>query len=134
MPSTDLISIARSSRYSLEAFIFVQRGLDYTVRQHHGQPETEDDLTDPMQSTRHVSGQQLCLGLRDFALKEYGLLSRTVLRQWGITSTGDFGNIVFEMVESGNMHKTDEDNIEDFVDVYRFTEAFAPTLELTRTV
>lgn len=36
----------------------------------------------------------------------------------------DFGKIVFAMVESGIMHKTPEDNIEDFRDVFDFDEAF----------
>ncbi|WP_428386585.1 Minf_1886 family protein [Mucisphaera sp.] len=131
MPTTDLASLARTSRYSLEAFVFVQRGLDYTVRRHHGDAEQDETLIDPTESTRHVTGRQLCLGLRDFAIREYGLMAKTVLRQWGVTGTEDFGRIVFEMVESGNMHKTDEDSIEDFVEVYRFNEAFAPTLELS---
>lgn len=130
----DLVSVARDSRYSLEAFIFVQRGLDYTVRKHHGEADEDDPTVDPASSPRHVSGPQLCHGLREFALKEYGLMARTVLRQWGITSTFDFGQIVFEMVSSGNMHKTDEDSIEDFEDVYRFSEAFAPELELSTQV
>ncbi|QDU72200.1 hypothetical protein Pan265_20630 [Mucisphaera calidilacus] len=130
----DLVSVARDSRYSLDAFIFVQRGLDYTVRKHHGEARDDEQTIDPTLSTRHVSGEQLCHGLRDFALREYGLMARTVLRQWGITCTEDFGHIVFEMVSSGNMHKTEEDSIRDFTDVYHFADAFAPQLELSSTV
>src|SRR5689334_22870804 len=87
--------------YPLEAYKFVESGLGYTVQKIHG------DVTDPKRS-RHVSGQQLCQGLREFALMQWGLLARTVLSQWNITSTADFGRIVFAMIDGGRMQKTDE--------------------------
>lgn len=124
--SSDLLKIVRATRYPLEAFVFVQRGLDHTVRQMHGEPVSEDDTTN-----RHVSGQQLCQGLREFALQQYGLMARSVLRHWGINSSADFGHIVFAMVEGGMMQKTDHDDIRDFHDVYDFAEAFAASLELS---
>jgi uncharacterized repeat protein (TIGR04138 family) len=104
-----------------EAFEFVRRGLGHTVEMVHGdgahtQPAPEDN--------RHVSGQQLCLGLRDFAIRQYGLLALTVLGRWGIKRTDDFGRIVFAMIEAGLMRKTDEDTLEDFRGVYDFGEAF----------
>jgi outer membrane receptor protein involved in Fe transport len=40
------------------------------------------------------------------------------------TGTYDFGRIVFAMVESGLMQKTDDDSIEDFRNVYDFKTAF----------
>jgi uncharacterized repeat protein (TIGR04138 family) len=105
-------------RYPVEAFHFVQQGLSYTVGKVHG--EATDDPT----VSRHISGQQLCEGLRDFALLKWGMLARTVLRRWNINATFDFGRIVFAMVQSGLMHKTDEDGVEDFRDVYDFKGAF----------
>ena len=41
----------------------------------------------------------------------------------------DFGRIVFALVDAGMMHKTDEDRIDDFVNVFDFKDAF--TTELT---
>jgi uncharacterized repeat protein (TIGR04138 family) len=103
--------------YPAEAFDFVQRGLSYTVQKMHG------ELADP-EASRHVSGQQLCEGLREFALTQWGLLARTVLRRWSITSTLDFGEIVFALIEAGQMQKTDDDRLEDFRNVYDFKKAF----------
>lgn len=77
---------------------------------------------------RHVSGQQLCMGLRDFALRQYGLLAGNVLRSWGLRETSDFGNIVFGMIEVGLFRKTDEDSREDFERVYLFDDAFPDVL------
>ena len=118
----DLMSIARDTRYPLEAFLFVQRGLDFTVRRAHGEPPT--NLEEENQQNRHVGGRDLCFGLRDFAVEEYGMLARTVLKRWNIRTSEDFGQIVFSMVEAGVMQKTDEDRIEDFHEVLDFAQAF----------
>lgn len=120
-----LHKLARSSGYPVGAFVFVQRGLEYTVQRTHG-PIDEDD--EPAVGTRHVSGRQLCEGLRDFAIEEYGLLARTVLRRWRIRSCKDFGHIVFAMIEAGMMHKTDNDSLEDFAGVFDFEQAFDPSV------
>ncbi len=101
-----------------EAFLFVQQGLRYTIDQIR---RHEPDL--PEQG-RHVSGQELCLGLRDYASNQFGRLARLVLFRWRIRSTEDFGRIVFAMVEAGLMRKTEEDSLEDFRGVYEFDEAF----------
>ena len=76
-------------------------------------------------NSRHVSGQQLCLGLRDYAIKRYGMMAPAVLRSWNLRRTDDFGRIVFAMIEHGLMSKTAEDTLEDFQAVYDFDEAFA---------
>ena len=103
--------------YPRDAFEFVRRGLSFTVEHVHAA------LTDP-DASRHVSGQQLCEGLRQFALLQWGLLARTVLKRWNIRRTEDFGTIVFTLVENGDMSRTDEDLIEDFRGVYDFAAAF----------
>jgi uncharacterized repeat protein (TIGR04138 family) len=103
--------------YPSEAFEFIQQGLSYTVQQVHA------SLTDP-NASRHVSGQQLCEGLREFALAQWGYMARTVLRRWNVTSTLDFGRMVFALVEAGHMQKTDDDTVEDFKNVYDFRRAF----------
>ena len=72
-----------------------------------------------------MSGQQLCEGLREYALQQWGYLARTVLRRWNITSTVDFGKIVFALVEIGQMQKTDDDTLDDFRNVFDFRAAFA---------
>lgn len=103
--------------------MFVQEGLRHTVEQLHGGDAADDD------SSRHVSGQQLCMGLRDYAIKQFGLLARTVLNSWNIRRTEDFGRLVFILVESGIMRKSEEDSLDDFSGVYDFDETFGPELQ-----
>src|SRR5688500_16325815 len=103
--------------YPPEAYAFIQQGLTVTVQRLHGKQK------DP-KASRHVTGQDLCEGLREVALAQWGRLARTVLRRWNITSTLDFGRMVFAMVDAGLMQKTDEDSIEDFRNVFDFRAAF----------
>lgn len=112
--------------YPLEAFDFVRSGLSYTIERFRSeQPEEPED--------HHISGQELCLGLRDYAIDQYGLLALTVFEHWSIRRTEDFGRIVYAMVDFGLMSKTDDDSPEDFRAVYDFTEAFSRDQILSRT-
>jgi uncharacterized repeat protein (TIGR04138 family) len=54
----------------------------------------------------------------------YGLMAKVVLNSWGVTTTGDFGEIVYRLIEIGEMTKSAHDQREDFDDVYDFTHAF----------
>lgn len=102
--------LARDPRYTVEAYAFVRAGLDFTVRH--------------LEKPRHVSGQELLAGIREFAIDEFGPMAKTVLNGWGIARTEDIGEIVFNMVESGLLGKTEEDNRADFANGYGFDEAF----------
>jgi len=73
---------------------------------------------------RHVSGRQLCWAIRDVALERWGLMARSLLASWNITSTHDIGAIVFALVEHGWLQKQPDDRIEDFDRVFTFAEAF----------
>ncbi len=115
---TQIESVAEAGLYSPHAYHFIHEGLDYTVNRIHG-PETAN-----LKANRHVSGQQLCEGLRELALSKWGRMARTVLLRWNITSTLDFGKIVFSLIESGQMQKLDDDTLHDFKNVYDFKTAF----------
>ena len=52
------------------------------------------------------------------------MMAATVFRHWGISSTADIGRIVFEMIDRGDMKKTENDHFEDFVDVFSFQDVF----------
>jgi uncharacterized repeat protein (TIGR04138 family) len=105
--------------YPVEAFAFVREGLSFTVERVHQQPGALEKLD------HHVSGQQLCFGLRDLAIEKFGLLAPLVLSHWKISRTDDFGRIVFAMIDAGLMSRTDEDTADDFRAVYDFDEAFS---------
>lgn len=83
-----------------------------------------EDIGGADKLNRHISGRELCWGLREFALKRWGLLTRTVLARWNIHESIDFGRIVFETIERGHMQKQPGDSLRDFEDVYDFSEAF----------
>jgi len=76
---------------------------------------------------RHITGRDLCWGLRDFALKRWGMLARVVLESWNVRSTADFGRIVFGFIDLDMMRKQPDDRVEDFEEVYDFREAFDQT-------
>jgi uncharacterized repeat protein (TIGR04138 family) len=49
-------------------------------------------------------------------------MAKCVLNQWGVRNTGDFGEIVFNLIAIREMKKTPEDRREDFNDVFDFDE------------
>jgi uncharacterized repeat protein (TIGR04138 family) len=108
--------------YPIDAYEFVTKGLHYTVQKIHGDVEekTCETASGKCEESLHVNGRDLCLGLREFALLNWGLLASTVLERWNVRRTLDFGRIVFAMVDNGHMKKTDEDKIDDFREVFDF--------------
>ena len=111
--------VERDPRYAYEAYEFVFAALAHTQKMLGRQPfpETAAD------QDHHVSGPQLLEGVRDLALREFGLMARTVFHVWGIDRTADFGEIVFNLVEANLMSKTAEDDRNDFKDVYDLEKA-----------
>ena len=78
-----------------------------------------------------MSGQQLCEALRQYALDQYGYMAKTVLNSWGIESTSDFGEVVYNMIREKLMKKSDSDRREDFDDVYDFEAALQQQFNIT---
>jgi uncharacterized repeat protein (TIGR04138 family) len=106
-------------RYHPEAYRFLFSALRH-AQQRLGRPAAHGaDCEDA-----HISGQELLAGLRELALEQFGLLTRTVFREWGLESTEDVGRMVFELIERGEMRKTERDRLTDFFDVYDFDEVF----------
>lgn len=109
------VILAKDSRFHREAYLFLRDALDFTqkaiTRNNKGQP-------------RHVTGQELLAGIREFALSQFGPMTITVLEEWGIRSCQDFGELVFNMVDAGLLAKTEKDTRDDFHGGYDFSEAF----------
>jgi uncharacterized repeat protein (TIGR04138 family) len=106
------------TRFDRKAYDFIRLGLDNTVK------ELKKKETTRSGRSRHVSGPELLEGLRVYALEQFGPLAQTVLHSWGIQRCGDFGDIVFNLIEYNVFSKTDNDRREDFSDIYTFEDAF----------
>jgi uncharacterized repeat protein (TIGR04138 family) len=109
--------VRKDPRYAYEAYEFVFAALAYTQEALGRQPQGEE-----AEAANHVSGPELLHGIRDFALRDFGLMARTVFRRWGVNRTDDFGEIIFNLIEANLMSKTPDDNRRDFHAVYDLDE------------
>ena len=106
---------AQDARYAREAYHFTREALDHTQKMISRENKG---------AVRHVTGQELLEGIRQFALQQFGPMAATVFEAWGVTRCSDFGEIVFNMVEVSLLAKTEKDNRDDFQNGYDFIEAF----------
>lgn len=107
--------IAHDPRYHREAYLFLREGLD------HAQKQISKTNKDEI---RHITGQELLAGLREYGLSQFGPMTATVLNEWGVHRCEDFGEIVFNLVEHGLLSKTEKDTRDDFKGGYDFNAAF----------
>ncbi len=106
----EIINSGRDSRFHLNAYDFLLNGLEFYLTS--------------LGEKRHVTGQELAIGLLLFAYKQFGLLAEDVLEHWGITKTDDFGYMVYNMIEIGVMSRQPEDTVEHFFNVINFSDFF----------
>lgn len=97
----------RDPRYRREAYGFVMVALAATAR---ALPEAR--RTDPQR--RHLSGAELLAGVIDLARREFGPMARTVFEEWNVRSGADVGEMVFQLVQAGQLTARPEDRREDF--------------------
>ena len=100
----------RETRYDEQAYLFILSALEYSQSR--------------LDSRRHISAAELARSCRELALERYGLMSRIVLERWGLTSTGDIGEVVFTLVDLGFLVKQPSDSREEFAGLYDFESAF----------
>jgi uncharacterized repeat protein (TIGR04138 family) len=108
-------AIRQDPRYAPDAYAFLRDALDATIR------TTQQGRSD---STSHVSGPELCHGVREFALQQFGPMVPTIFEAWGITTTRDIGEMVFNLIRTGIFSRSDTDKVEDFENVFTFPDAF----------
>jgi uncharacterized repeat protein (TIGR04138 family) len=98
------------TRYKPDSYAFVMEALAYTQKKFKAQ--------------RHVSAAEILDGMKELLLAKYGPMAIAVLQYWGIKSTEDFGNIIFNLIERKILSKTEEDSSERFRNAYDFQEVF----------
>lgn len=114
-------------RYRIDAYAFVFDALNFAQKemglgqQRPSEPLEAGEVEEASSGgERHITGQQLCEAIRQYAQQQYGYLAKCVLNSWGVHSTSDFGEIVFNLIRYKQMRKTKEDRREDFNDVFDF--------------
>lgn len=124
--------LRRDTRYHFDAYLFVFEALRHAQEnlgmgaEHFAVGRAEVD-----EPERHVTGQELCEAMRQYAHEQYGYMAKSVLNHWGIKSTSDFGEIVFNLIEIEQMRKTPSDRREDFDDVFDFDEGFRHSFQFS---
>ena len=144
------------TRYAYEAYVFVFEALNYAhTKLEMGTPKpsesskeeapeigtlapAESEEAEPQEAgeaeiraEQHLTGQQLCEAIRKYALEQYGYMAKCVLNNWGVHGTGDFGEIVFNLIRIGQMRKTPDDRREDFDDVFDFETDLTRNFKIT---
>ena len=100
----------RETRFDERAFLFVLASLEF--------------LQSRLPERRHVDGRELAHAVRELALERFGVMSRLVLEQCGISSTAHLGDIEFALFETRLLMSQPGDSKLDFADVFDFDEAF----------
>lgn len=100
--------------YDEKAYDFIYDALDYTLK----------NIGKIKVKNQHVSVEELSQGFRLHAIDQFGCLAKTVLNEWGIKTTRDIGNIVFNLIDYNLMGMEPFDTKEQFNDLYNFKEVF----------
>lgn len=51
-------------------------------------------------------------------------MAKTVLEEWGVLNCTQVGEIIFQLVQHGILGKSDTDRMDDFQEIWTFSEAF----------
>src|SRR5262249_24592702 len=109
VPFWDAVDGIRESdpRYRREAYGFLLLALGATVNALPAERQA-----DP--ARRHLSGHELLLGMVELARREVGPMAPAGFSGWGVRGSADVGELVFQLVECGQLSARAEDTREDF--------------------
>ena len=95
----------------------VHKALDNIAKAKRQNLFADDDPPD-------IKGADLCRFFRDTLINRFGPSAIDVLDTWNIKRTSDFGKIIYKLISVEILGKSENDSIEDFNDVFDFTEEF----------
>jgi len=126
--------VKKDPRYPVDAYIFVREALDFTIKELKKTSENPRlaGAGSGKAKERHVTGQQLLGGVRDYALQQFGPLVLTVLNHWNLRKGEDIGDVVYNMVSMSILNTCENDSREDFKNSYNFEETFQHPFEPSR--
>jgi len=124
--------VSQDPRYPVEAYVFVREALAFASDSMElgVAPDIAADPSPDQPREQHLTGQELCEAIRQFAINQYGYMAKVVLQRWGITATGNFGDIVYNMIDMGVMKKSPQDRRTHFDNVYDFDRVFESNFEM----
>jgi uncharacterized repeat protein (TIGR04138 family) len=91
-------------RFAPEAYGFIMDSLEFTIHQ--------------VGERRHVRAAELLEHLCEHAKNRYGMLAYSVLEKWGLKTTDDIGDAVFQLVEAHVLSRQEDDTRDDFLEVF----------------
>ena len=106
--------LKRDARFDPHAYFFLKEALDFTLKRIAEARGGQE---------RHVSGPELLLGFRDFALEQFGPMASTLMSEWGVGQCQDVGDMVFHLIEEQVFGKQESDRREDFSESFDFQAA-----------
>ena len=112
--------VLKDRRYKEDAYYFLNEAVIFSA-EYFSKPE--------FGAGRHLSGPELLDDIREFTLSEFGSMSLTVLKRWGLHSTLDIGHVIFNLIDAKVLAASPEDHLGDFDSVYDFYDAFTKPFE-----
>ena len=100
--------IGRDPRYNARAYALLVDCIGYLGKEGDG----------------HMSGEAILDEFKERVLDQYGPLSYDVLTEWGLSSTEDIGEMMFNLAESNRVKRDESDTPESFAGGYDFKETF----------
>ncbi len=113
-------------RYAYEAYEFLCDAVAFTQDGLGRCPHDDDDP----EADYHVGGHELARGATNLAVREFGMMAPVVFRHWGIRTTADIGEIVFNLIKAERLSQSDRDDREDFLDLFDVTDALTSGFEI----
>jgi uncharacterized repeat protein (TIGR04138 family) len=112
-------------RFAYEAYEFVCESVGFT-QDRLGRTDIEAG-----EDENHVSGEELLRGACAMAVRDFGMMAPVVFRRWGVRTTDDFGAIVFKLIEAGRLSRSEDDDPEDFRELFDLDKVLSEGFELT---
>lgn len=116
-------------RYPPEAYEFVFDALSYANKRLR-RVKAEAGAGESASQEEHVSVAEFFEGLRELALRDFGLMAPVVFSQWNVRRTDDFGEIVFNLIGAGLLDPTTADDRGAFHDHFDLSNGLVSGYEI----
>lgn len=116
-PASDVRRILKEldPRYKLGAYELVNESL--SVLQREVADAVGKDFSELETEERHVSPRELVQRVGECAKENYGLLAKIVLRDFGIHTSDDIGNVIINLIKVNRLYLGENESEDDFKQV-----------------